>query len=101
VFYNKSIELIFYNEGTIDDSGIYSKGVEFTTKQIDCDVQPYSKERLYRDYGFDESVKYRVFCDPNEDLKVGKTVKYDNSDIVYKVVRIILWDDYWEVMIDG
>ena len=48
---------------------------------------------LYRDYGCDEEVKYRLFCDPNPDVKTGNVVKYKGG--YYTIVRIIAWDDYY------
>ena len=97
MFYNKTIELWTSSTGTLDSKGIMQKGEKQFVKSIDCDVQPYSKSHLYRDYGFDEEVQYRVFCGCDFSMKNGSKVKY--KDGFYKVVRIVEWDDYIEVMI--
>lgn len=99
MFYDKKITLTLTKKGKVNDMGIYEPSESSVYKTIHCDVQPYSKDRLYRDYGFDEEVKYRVFSDPYpDDIKNGVTVKYNNKD--YKIVRVIEWDDYFDWMID-
>lgn len=97
MFYSKNIELWSKGVGILDSKGIMQKGEKQFVKSIDCDVQPYSKIQLYRDYGYDEDVNYRVFCDVDNSVKIGSTAIYNNVN--YKIVRIIPWDDYMEAMI--
>lgn len=94
MFYNKEIKILAVEDGEVDDLGIYVLGdIEDESKTIECDVQSYSKERLYQDYGFSDDVTFRVFCDPNPDLETGVLVEYCSK--IYKIKRIIKWDDYW------
>lgn len=95
MFYDKEITIFSVEDGEVDDLGIYIPGDidEYESKTIECDVQAYSKERLYQDYGFSDDVTFRVFCDPDSDLKTGVLIEYDSE--IYKIKRIIKWDDYW------
>jgi hypothetical protein len=98
MFYNKEIEILQTTPGTIDDDGIYHAGEDSTLKTISCDVQPYSRDRLYRDYGFDEDVKFRVFSDIHTDIRNGVKVEYQGDE--YKIVKVICWDDFLDWMIN-
>ena len=99
MFYDKKLQLLTIGQGYTDDDGIYHKGEEGVLKSIDCDIQPYSSELLYRDYGYQEQVTKRVFCDLNSDIKNGIFVK-DEAEKRYKIKKIIPWDDYLVVVID-
>ncbi|SHK42235.1 hypothetical protein [Desulforamulus aeronauticus] len=98
MFYNKSLSLLTISEGTVDDLGIYHVGIETVLKTIPCDIQPYSSELLYRDYGFREQVTKRVFCNLDSDIKNGSIV-IDEAGQRYMVKKIIEWDDYMDVML--
>mgnify|MGYP006900758935 FL=1 len=97
MFYDKRIEILGTSEGYTDDWGIYHPGQEIPIKTIDCDVQPYSAELLYRDYGYNEQVTKRAFCDIDPLLKTGGYVRYNNQKYIIK--KIIEWDDYVELML--
>ncbi len=96
-FYDKQIEIMGQSEGYLDDSGIWHDGEETVIKTIICDVQPYTKERAYKDYGFTIDCTKRLFCDIDTDITVGITVKY--MDIPYIIVKLIDWDDYYDIML--
>lgn len=99
MFYTKYLNLIAVSDGYVDEWGIYHKGVETVLKTIPCDIQPYSSELLYREYGYQEQVTKRVFCDLDSALVNGAIVE-DITDKRYMVKRIIPWDDYLDVMLD-
>lgn len=101
MFYNKKIDLTITREGTVDDMGIHRPGVKEVIRSIPADVQPYSRELAFRDYGFNEEVSYRFFCDPDpwNDLTVGGYVEYEDKP--YQIKKIVPWDDYWDVLING
>lgn len=99
MFYDKILNLLTNTEGYIDDWGIYHEGTESVLKTIDCDIQPYSGELLYREYGYQEQVTKRVFCDIDDDIKVGMFVT-DSNEKKYKIIKVIDWDDYLDVMLD-
>ena len=98
MFYDKEIKILD-NTGHLDENGLWVEGIDEIVKTIECDVQPYNKELSYRDYGFNEDVKYRIFCDIDDLLKLGTQVKYKDEN--YTVVNITDWDDYLVVLIDG
>lgn len=98
MFYNKTIELLGFTEGYVDDNGIYIKGTETTLKTIECDVQPYSSQLLYQDYGYQEQCTKRVFLEPDNDFMVGKKIRYNGK--LFKIVRVIEWDSYYQLMLD-
>ena len=104
MFYDKEIKIL-EDTGYLDDNGLWVKGELSTIKTIECDVQPYNKELAYRDYSFEEDVKYRVFCDPDPLIKNGTKVSYreqfSKKSTIFDVVKIISWDNYWVVLING
>jgi hypothetical protein len=95
-FYSKEIILLTETDGYMD-RGVWIEGELTETKTIKCDVQPYSKERLYSDYGFNIDCTYRVFAESDPDITVSKKAKY--KDTVYTIVKVIEWDNYIEFII--
>lgn len=98
MFYNKNLSLLAISEGTVDDLGIYHSGEETVLKSIPCDIQPFSSELLYKEYGYREQVTKRVFCDLDSDIKNGSIVM-DEAGQRFMVKKIISWDDYMDVML--
>lgn len=99
MFYTKYLQIIEESEGYLDDWGIWHPGEETVVKTICCDIQPYSAERLYRDYGYQIEVTKRVFCNPDPIITVGTICKYKEERYVVK--KVIEWDDYWELMLNA
>ncbi|OCZ52195.1 hypothetical protein [Dehalobacter sp. TeCB1] len=99
MFYDKKLDIITTGQGYVDDYGIPHKGEETVLKSISCDIQPYSSELMYREYGYQEQVIKRVFCDIDPDIKKGM-IAIDANGKRFKIVKIIDWDDYMEVMLD-
>lgn len=103
MFYDKEISILS-DTGYLDDNGLWVEGANKVVKTIECDVQPYNKELAYRDYSFEEDVKYRVFCDPEPLIENGVKVQYQeqfkNEKTIFNVVKIIPWDDFWVVLLD-
>lgn len=105
MFYDKEIDILEISEGNTDDDGVYHAGVESTTKTIHADVQPYSSDLFYRDYGFKEQVTKRIFCDIDTNLFNGVYIRYkepyESSKTRYKIKKIIPWDNYMELMLNA
>ena len=99
MFYDKEIKVLTVSDGYTDDMGIYQPGEESVLKIIMADVQPYSRLLAYEDYGFNEEVTYRFFCDPDSSLEVGGKVEYNNQQ--FEIRKIVDWDNYFIVMIYG
>jgi c-di-AMP phosphodiesterase-like protein len=98
-FYDKQIQVIGQGEGYLDDSGIWHNGTETVVKTISCDIQPYTKELAYKDYGFTVDCTKRVFCEVDSTLQNGITVQYNGER--YKIVKLIDWDNYYDIMLDN
>lgn len=96
-FYNKQISLMAETGGYMYH-GSWVEGELKEAKTISCDVQPANREQIYKDYGYFIECSKRIFCDVDGDIDVGSLVKYDNQ--LYKVVKIIKWDDYMDVFIE-
>lgn len=92
-FYNKVIIPLNESPGELKH-GSYVPGGYVQKESILCDVQPSTKELVYKEYGFYVDCSKRVFCDKC-DLKEGNLIKYDND--VYKIVKLIEWDDYFDI----
>ena len=97
MFYDKSVQIIGFSNGSTNQYGMYSKDTETVIDTIDCDVQPITRELSNKEYGLDEDVDYTIFCDSNDSLRTGVIVKYDNVN--YKIKQIIKWDDYWILIV--
>lgn len=97
--YNTQIDIYNQPIGNLDDAGIWHDEPEAVLKTIDCDVQPYSKERAYQDYGFTVECTKRMFCDVDTDLQIGITVAFNNE--FYTIQKIVEWDDYYNVLLNN
>lgn len=95
MFYDKKIEIWNIGEGYKDDDCIYHEGKLGKTKTLMVDVQPYSTDRLKKDYGYEIDVNKRIFMDLDSDVKINTVIKYKNNSM--EVKKIIEWDDYMEV----
>lgn len=99
MFYTKEIEIYNVEEGSTNTTtGVYTEGELQTqpTKTLMVDIQPYSKEKLQKDYGYEIDVSKRIFCDLDADIKITSIIKY--KDLTLEVKKIIEWDDYLEIM---
>ena len=103
MFYDKEISIL-ENIGHFDENEYWVKGDTTIVKTIECDVQPITKELAYKEYGLNEDVKYRVFCDPDPLLKNGIQVSYleqfASEPTIFNIISIIPWDDFWVVLLD-
>lgn len=73
-------------------NGVYKEG-KSTQKQIECNVQPSSREKTYGEYGYYIDAEYRVFCYVDIDIKEGMTVIYKDAE--YKINKLVDWTDYY------
>ena len=97
-FYNKSITLMGETDGHMD-RGVWVKGTPIEVKTISCDVQPASREQIYKDYGYYIECSQRVFCDVDNDFKAGSLVKYDGEQ--YKIAKVVKWDTFMDIFIQN
>jgi hypothetical protein len=100
MFYDKLLDILGFTEEYVDDNGIWQQGEKTVIKTVIADVQPFSKELAYREYGFNEEISFRAFCDYDPAIELGTKVLYkDNRYIVKKAVD---WDkSFMELLIDG
>lgn len=76
-------------------NGITIPGVLAWVKNVDVDIQPYSKALLLKDYGYDIECTKRIFMDFDIDIKIGTVFYYTNPQNIlekYEVKTIINWD---------
>lgn len=97
MFYDKTIEII-EDTGYLNSDGLWIEGELEEIKTIECDVQPFSTELSYKMYNYNENVEYRVFCSPDQLLKLGTIIRY--KDEYYITKKVIDWDDYYILLID-
>ena len=98
----KGFSVAVWNHGTgTKVNGIYIPGTLAKVKDIDCDIQPYSKALLLKNYGYDIEVNKRIYIDHfDSDIKIGAILKYtDKYNVNISLeVKAIPWDDgYMEV----
>ncbi|MEA4921392.1 MAG: hypothetical protein VB078_10805 [Clostridiaceae bacterium] len=97
-FYNKKLSLMCESGGYLYH-GSWIDGTLTEVKSITCDVQPGNRELIYKEYGYYIDCTYRVFCDVDNDIKEGSIVKYGKNQ--FKVMKIVPWDDYYDVFIQS
>ena len=100
MFYNKEIEIWNIGEGFKDSDGIYHEGELEKTKTLMVDIQPYSTERLKKDYGYEIDVNRRIFCDLDSGIDINTVIKYkdyNNKELELEVKKVLPWDNYMEV----
>lgn len=97
-FYNKEIEIYPYSD-VKDKFGINRKGYILlsTTDPILVDIQPYSSEECFKQYGYNIKTTKRMFCDAIPEIIESTAIKYNNQ--YYGIQKIIEWDDYMEIML--
>lgn len=99
MFYDKEIEV--WKKGK-KEKGSFSQDIiekpEFIKKML-ADVQPYFSEEAQKDHGFTVECSKRIFMDL-ENINIDTNfIKYKNKK--YEIKKIIEWDDYMEVIING
>lgn len=106
MFYNKKIDIYTKEEGHFDEDEFWIPGTGLAVaKTIECDVQPITKELAHKEYGLDEDVQYRIFCDPDpllkNDTQIGYREQFAEEDGMYLIISIVRWDSYWILLING
>lgn len=96
-FYNKKIDIYEYKP-YVDEHHVKREKYE-KMQTIDTDIQPYSKDKVQKEYGYDIECTNRMFCDIDEDIKENMVVLY-NGD-TYRVKKIIKWDDYFDIILNA
>ncbi|MBU3098382.1 MULTISPECIES: hypothetical protein [Clostridium] len=86
-------------------NGITIPGVLGWVKDIDVDIQPYSKALLLKNYGYDIEVDKRVYVDYfDSNINIGTILKYTDKygKEINLSVKVIPWDDeYMEIICLG
>ena len=97
-FYNKEIQIYIYGDHE-DENGINRTGYKLLVidEPIMVDVQPYSKEKAKKDYGYDIECTRRMFCDIINEITEDCIIKY--NDKFYEIAGIPWDDDYFEVLL--
>jgi len=98
MFYDFNVDIYNKAPGT-KVGGIFIPGVLERVKNVICDIQPYSKALLLKQYGYDIEVNKRIFMDVDVSVKIGTVFYYINPQGIvekYEVKVIIEWD-YLEV----
>lgn len=99
MLYNKKIEIWGKGKKTKGSFGQTTIGEPELIKIILADVQPYFSEEAQKDYGFTIDCSKRVFMDL-EDINIDSNfIKHKGQK--YEIVKIIEWDDYLELMVNG
>ena len=96
-FYDKSITLMKTSIGHKDYNGVWIKGQLEPFKSIFCDVQPASREQIYKDYGYYIDCTKRIFSDIDTDIKTGGVVKYQEKN--FTITNIVEWNDYLDIFL--
>jgi len=94
MLYGHKVSLYSRGEST-KVGGICIPGESSWIKDINCDMQSYSKELLLKQYGYDIQVNKRIFMDFDPEIKIGTILYYTNSqnNVEKYEVKAIPWED--------
>ncbi len=90
MFYDTKIDILYTGNGYKDEYGIWHDGELVSIKNIDCDIQPITKEISMKVFGISENVKYRIFCNVVDSIDIGTIIQYNNK--LYRVISLLEWD---------
>ncbi|WP_027725431.1 hypothetical protein [Tuberibacillus calidus] len=62
------------------------------------EVEPYSSELTHTRYGLVANVTHRVFCLPNDKLKLNQHIEWQDKD--YTLTGLLKYDRHFEVLIN-
>lgn len=97
MFYTKIVE-IYQLESVTDDWGAIVEEQYTLVKRCRVDIQPNSKDKLNREYGYDLETTKRMFVDIDPQITEASLIVYDGKP--YHVVKIIEWDDYYDIALN-
>lgn len=106
MYCNKYDLEIYQKITTQDQYGDPQETQQEVKENISGDMQPYSTEKLQKDYGFNIDITKRVFMDLDTNTvdlveKQHKTLYLKDGNQNYEIRKIIPWDTYMEVMLYG
>lgn len=97
MFYTKEVK-IYKLEQVVDEWGTIGESKYVLVKSLPVDIQPYSQDKLNRDYGYDLETTKRMFCDIDNSVDEASLVLYRGK--AYRVVKIVEWDDYLDIALN-
>lgn len=93
MFYNKKLEIYDTKKGHLTSSGVWVEEEQnILLESIPCDIQPYTNDLAYKQYGYDGNVSYKIFCNNNRNLKLNNIIGF--NDNLFRIVVCKKWDDY-------
>ena len=98
MFYHKTIIISRDGEKYKDEYGITHYSTETVYKTTKADVQPYSRELLKKEYGYDIECTKRVFMALDNTISDKWYITYES--VKYTIVKIIKWDTYMELVLN-
>lgn len=97
MFYNKEVKL--YELQAIENEwGVVEEEQYVYIKSLIVDIQPNSKDKLNKEYGYDLDTTKRMFCDIDVAIDEATLITYRNKP--YHIVVIIEWDDYLDIALN-
>lgn len=97
MFYNKEIK-VYELQPFENEWGVTVEDQYVLIKALMVDIQPYSQEKLKKEYGYDLQSTKRMFCDLDIDITESSLITYRGKP--FNVVKIIEWDDYLDISLD-
>lgn len=85
MFYTQNINIINKDTGNI-------------LKSIKSDVQPISDEAKYFQYGYTQSISFRIYCNSDSLIELGTVIQYKNN--CYEIMKVLDWGTYTEILVE-
>ncbi len=84
-FYNTAVKV--YSDSGTDTYD--SRAEKEEIGELVCDIQPYTDALSAKLYGADEDIKYKLYCDSTELIRVGRYIRLDGE--LYRIVSAGDW----------
>lgn len=97
MFYNKEVKL-YELQPFVNEWGVTEEDKYVLVKDMIVDIQPYSQEKLNREYGYDLQATKRMFCDIEPLLSESSVIVHREQP--FNIVKIVEWDDYLDIALN-
>lgn len=83
-FYDTEVEVYEKTKGSYSE-----KGVKTLLSAVTCDLQPMSDETENHLFGLSDGRAYKLYCDKNDSITVGRYIKF--GGVFYIVTSVKIW----------
>lgn len=83
----------------VEENDYEKNGEKTYIGEIKCDLQPYKCDFESKIYGLSLDIKYKIFCDKSDCIKVGRIIEIDGE--CYEIMSVKNWRFGMELTVGG